>query len=122
MALSLFEQARAIVWAQWRTIFNRYPRANKWTAGLTMLLTLVWYAGWAAGALALGAKIAALSDLNTGKIYVSYGLLLGFFYWRRYSYPSLSCRCNGVYDDSHGAFFNGGFCKHCHAGRRYHKG
>ena len=82
MALSLFEQARAIVWAQWRTIFNHYPRANKWTSGLTMLLTLVWYAGWAAGALALGAKITALSDLNTGKIYVSYGLLLGFFYWQ----------------------------------------
>ena len=33
MALSLFDQAQAIVWAQWRTIFNHYPRANKWSSG-----------------------------------------------------------------------------------------
>ena len=82
MALSLFDQARAIVWAQWRTIFNHYPRANKWSSGLTIALTLVWYAGWAAGALALAAKLSTLSDLNTGRVYLAYGLLLGFFYWQ----------------------------------------
>ena len=82
MALSLFDQARAIVWAQWRTVFNHYPRANKWSSGLTILFTLVWYACWTIGALALGANLSRTSDLGSADVFMSYGLLLGFFYWQ----------------------------------------
>ena len=82
MALNLLDQARAIVWAQWRTVFNHYPRANKWSSGLTVLLTLAWYGCWSIGALALAVNLSKTSDLRTAEVYLSYGLLLGFFYWQ----------------------------------------
>ena len=79
---SFLDQARAIVWAQWRTIFNHYPRSNKWTSAFTMLLTLAWYAAWVSGAVGVAAKISTLADLASGRAYLSYGLLLGIFYWQ----------------------------------------
>ena len=82
MALNLFDQAQAIVWAQWRTVFNHYPRANKWTSGLTALFTLIWYFCWGLGAIALATRLAGLSDFTTGRVFLTYGLLLGVFYWQ----------------------------------------
>lgn len=79
---SLFNQARAIVWAQYRTVFNHYPRANKWTSGITVLLTFGWYAGWAFAAMAVAAWMSSVADLRSAEVSLSYGLLLGFFYWQ----------------------------------------
>ena len=82
MALSLFDQARAIVRAQWQAIFNHYPRANKWTSALTLILTLIWYGGWTVAAVAVAARLATLTDPRAGEVTVSYGLLMGFLYWQ----------------------------------------
>ena len=82
MAISLFDQARAIVWAQWRTVFNHYPRANKWSSGLTLLLTVSWYACWTLGGAAVATNLSKTSDLHSADVFMSYGLLLGFFYWQ----------------------------------------
>ena len=82
MAISLFDQARAIVWAQWRTLLNFYPRAKKWTSALSLILTLLWYAGWAVGAWIVAARIAVLNDTATGQALLTYGLVAGFFYWQ----------------------------------------
>jgi ABC-2 type transport system permease protein len=82
MALNLLDQARAIVWAQWRTVVNFYPRSSRLTVGASFLLTVGWYAGWCAGAIAMAAKIATLADLRSAQTNVGYGLLLGFFYWQ----------------------------------------
>ena len=82
MALNILDQARAIVWAQWRTVFNHYPHANKWSSGLTILLTLVWYGCWTVGAVVLAANLSKTSALRTAEVYLSYALLLGFFYWQ----------------------------------------
>ena len=65
MALSFLDQAQAIVWAQWRTLVNYYPRSNRLTAGVSFLLTFGWYAGWAMGAITLASKLATLADLRT---------------------------------------------------------
>jgi len=40
-------QARAIVWAQWRTTRNHFPRSNKAALAVNAVLTTVWYGGFA---------------------------------------------------------------------------
>ena len=82
MALTFLDQARAIVWAQWRTLLNFYPHANKWTSGMSLLLTLAWYGGWAVGAVAFGSALARVADARVGEATVGYALLIGFFYWQ----------------------------------------
>ncbi|HEY3741471.1 MAG TPA: hypothetical protein VGL53_16580 [Bryobacteraceae bacterium] len=82
MALNFLDQARAIVWAQWRTLMNLYPRANRWTSGLSFVLTAAWYLGWTFAAAALAIKVSGMSNIRTLQVTTSYALLMGFFYWQ----------------------------------------
>ena len=50
----MWNQARAIVWAQWRTIRNYIPRSNMAGLIFTGLLVAVWYGGFGFLALLAG--------------------------------------------------------------------
>lgn len=77
----LDQQTRAIVWAQWRSIFNRYPR-QKVGFAFTWLFTLIWYGGFAFLA---GLAAWALPEVKDHKqlLQILDGGLLGvFLYWQ----------------------------------------
>ncbi len=72
-------QARAILWAQWRTLRNFYPRGGvAWTA----VIGIGWYGFWLLAAIST-ARLAS-SPANTGvlKAVLPGGLLLVFLYWQ----------------------------------------
>jgi hypothetical protein len=72
---------RAILWAQFRSIRNRLPRANKAGLAFTLLIGIVWYGMFALGAAAIGLLMSDASQMETiGKILPG-GLLLVFLYW-----------------------------------------
>jgi ABC-2 type transport system permease protein len=77
----LDQQTRAIIWAQWRSIFNRFPRQR---AGLafTWLFTLMWYGGFT---FLGGLAAVALPEVKDHKLLVQIldgGLLAVFVYWQ----------------------------------------
>src|ERR1700674_4912409 len=73
------EQARAILWAQWRTLANFYPRSGPaWTS----VLTLVWYGVWAAAAVAFARVFRDPQSLPVIQTALPGGLLLMFLYWQ----------------------------------------
>lgn len=77
----LNQQTRAIIWAQWRSIFNRYPR-QKVGFAFTWLFTLLWYGGFAFLA---GLAAWALPEVKDHKqlLEILDGGLLGvFLYWQ----------------------------------------
>ncbi|HYL37325.1 MAG TPA: hypothetical protein VEV17_15520 [Bryobacteraceae bacterium] len=78
----LAQQARAIVWAQWRTTRNYFPRSNKGGAIFSGVMALVWY-----GAFAYLAAIAAFllskpEEFDAMHQVLPDALLLCFLYWQ----------------------------------------
>lgn len=73
------EQARAILWAQWRTLANFYPRGG---AAWTSVVTLVWYGLWAAVAVAFARVFSDPQSLPVIRAALPGGLLLMFLYWQ----------------------------------------
>ena len=75
-------QARAIVWAQWRTTRNHFPRSNKAALAVNAFLTLVWYGGFA-----FLAGLAAILFSNPDELSFIHdvlptALLVCFLYWQ----------------------------------------
>jgi ABC-2 type transport system permease protein len=75
------QQTRAIVWAQWRAVLNRFPR-QKVGLAFTWLFTLIWYGGFTL----LGIVAAwALPEVKDHKLLLQIldgGLLGAFIYWQ----------------------------------------
>jgi ABC-2 type transport system permease protein len=72
-------KARAILWAQWRTLRNSYPfGGNGWTG----LIGLLWYGFWVLAAIAGGRLIADPSSLPLLKTALAGAMLLMFLYWQ----------------------------------------
>src|SRR6266849_2006446 len=77
----MWNQARAIIWAQWRTLWDYLPRDNRGGLSVTVLIGVVWY-----GMFAFLAVMAGLLASNPGelpfiaKVFPA-GLLLSFLYW-----------------------------------------
>jgi ABC-2 type transport system permease protein len=72
-------QARAILWAQWRTIRNFYPRAGvAWTA----VLGLMWYGFWVVVAVAAGRLIANPASMSAIHTALPGALLIVLLYWQ----------------------------------------
>jgi ABC-2 type transport system permease protein len=72
-------QARAILWAQWRTLLNFYPHGGvAWTA----VIGAGWYGFWTLAAIST-ARLAA-NPANLGMLHsvLPGGLLLAFLYWQ----------------------------------------
>jgi len=72
-------QARAILWAQWRTLRNFYPRGGiAWTA----LIGAGWYGFWTLAAIATARLVANPANLGVLNAILTGGLLLVFLYWQ----------------------------------------
>jgi ABC-2 type transport system permease protein len=70
--------ARAILWAQWRTFRNFYPRSR---VGLTALVGIVWYGVWAGIAVAVAAVLSSAPMEQITMLLPGF-LLLALLYWQ----------------------------------------
>jgi ABC-2 type transport system permease protein len=71
--------ARAILWAQWRTLRNYYPHSGvAWTA----IVGLIWYGLWAAASLALIRVFSEASNAQIIHNVLPSSLLIAFLYWQ----------------------------------------
>ncbi len=71
--------ARAILWAQWRTFRNFYPRAGM---AWTVAVGTIWYGVWILAAVATTRLLSNPANLGIVKTALSGGLLLLFLYWQ----------------------------------------
>ncbi len=76
----MWDQIRAIAWAQFRTVRNHLPRTSFGTV-LMGLLTLIWYGSFAAFAVALAIWLPVL-PLDVIKISLAPALLGMFLFWQ----------------------------------------
>ena len=87
------KQARAILWAQWRTVRNSYPRAG---IGWTAVIGFVWYGFWLVAAVAAARVVApalmvmaiilfmgTVSGAHLNPVVSAAFALRGDFPWRR---------------------------------------
>lgn len=74
------QQALAIVWAQWRSARNYFPKSDSATV-LTVVIGLLWYGLWAFGAWAVS-LLCRDSDVATLSRFLPGMLLLGTLYWQ----------------------------------------
>ena len=72
--------ARAILWAQWRTIRNFYPRSGG--AAWASLIGVIWYGVWLVAAVAAARLVSDSSNLELIHSALPGGLLLVFLYWQ----------------------------------------
>ncbi|MEO8131509.1 MAG: hypothetical protein ABI822_30715, partial [Bryobacteraceae bacterium] len=73
-------QALAILWAQWKSIRNHFPRARTSDA-LSLVVTVVWYGVWIVAAISEGLVCAESEPALLARIMPS-GLLLLTLYWQ----------------------------------------
>src|SRR5271154_5112037 len=72
-------QARAILWAQWRTLRNFYPRGGgAWTA----VIGFGWYGFWLLAAISTARLASNPANLGLMKSALTGVLLLVFLYWQ----------------------------------------
>ncbi len=104
------DQARAIVWAQFKASFHYFARSRSGVP-LTVIVGLVWYGMWAFGALSVG-MLAATSDRSLLLALFTPGLLLATIYWQvipilmASTGSSLELRKLMVYPIPHGSLFS----------------
>lgn len=73
------KQARAILWAQWRTAANFYPRGGvAWTA----VIGAIWYGFWALASIAAAWTAANPDNLNLLRAVLPGALLIALLYWQ----------------------------------------
>lgn len=77
----LNQQTRAIVWAQWRTIFNRFPR-HKAGLAFTWFFSLLWYGGFAFLGVMAAWGLPFIHDTKALLRILDVGLLVAFLYWQ----------------------------------------
>jgi ABC-2 type transport system permease protein len=75
-------QARAIVWAQWRTTRNHFPRSNKAALAVNAVLTTVWYGGFAFLAGLAAVLLSNPDELGFIHDVLPSALLICFLYWQ----------------------------------------
>jgi ABC-2 type transport system permease protein len=72
-------QARAILWAQWRTVRNFYPRGGiAWGT----VINAGWYGFWLLAAIATARLAANPANAGAMRTLLPGGLLLAFLYWQ----------------------------------------
>lgn len=76
-------QARAILWAQVRTLWNFYGRGrNRGPALFTIAMSLLWYGLVAFGGWSLAVLLAAPARLEEARGAGSQGVFFSFLYWQ----------------------------------------
>jgi ABC-2 type transport system permease protein len=78
----MWNQASAIVWAQWRSTRNHLPRANPGGLLFTGVLTAVWYGAFTYLAVLAGILLAQSSEIETFHRILPAALLICFLYWQ----------------------------------------
>ena len=78
----MWSQARAIVWAQYRSTRNHLPGANKAGIAFTILIGLGWYGGFGVLAALLGMVMTDANDLAGIQKTLPTILLIAFLYWQ----------------------------------------
>ncbi len=73
--------ARAILWAQFRSMRNRLPRSNKLGLAFTILIGILWYGMFTAGAFGAALLMANESEMATIERILPGGLMLVYLYW-----------------------------------------
>lgn len=78
----MWNQSRAIIWAQWHTVRNYVPRSNK--AGLIFsgVLLFTWYAGFAFLALLAAFFLAKPGEIDFARRVLPTVLLICLLYWQ----------------------------------------
>ena len=76
------QQARAILWAQWRSIRNYLPRANKAGAIFTGIVTAIWYGMFASFALLVALAFSKPGEVEFLHDVLPTALLICFLYWQ----------------------------------------
>src|SRR5262249_5529016 len=80
--LVMNEQARAILWAQYRALRNVYPRGGRGGLILSIVINLVWYGIWVVASYAAALLLRETRDSNLLFTILSSGLLLATLYWQ----------------------------------------
>ncbi|HMD51021.1 MAG TPA: hypothetical protein VKG79_18035 [Bryobacteraceae bacterium] len=75
-------RTRAILWAQWRSTRNRFPRANQVGLAFTGLMGVLWYGVFAYLAVVAAFLLSNPSELATLRRAAPGALLLCFLYWQ----------------------------------------
>ena len=75
-------QALAILWAQWRSTFNFTAKATKGGLIFTAIISVLWYGGCVAGAVATGFLMASTKSTPLLEKGLPHALFLSFLYWQ----------------------------------------
>ena len=78
----MWNQTRAIVWAQWRSTRNHLPRANLGGLIFTSVLTVGWYGAFAYVAVLVAILLSRRGELQSFHQILPAALLLCFLYWQ----------------------------------------
>ena len=78
----MWNQASAIVWAQWRSTRNHFPRANLGGMLFTGLLTTIWYGAFAYLAVLAGILLSQPGEVESFHKILPAALLVCFLYWQ----------------------------------------
>jgi ABC-2 type transport system permease protein len=78
----MWNQASAILWAQWRTLRNYYPRSNKASLFFSGILTAGWYAVFVYLAFLAAFLLARPEEIDAFRKILPAALLLCFLYWQ----------------------------------------
>jgi len=78
----MLNQLRAILWAQWRTLINFYPRGNMGSLTFTVLMSAVWYGMVAVGAVGVAVLLSDPARMPMIERIMPIGLMLAFLYWQ----------------------------------------
>jgi ABC-2 type transport system permease protein len=78
----MWSRASAIVWAQWRTLWNHFPRSNKSSLAFTGLLSAAWYALFAYLAVIAAILLSSPEEIESFRKTLPAALLLCFLYWQ----------------------------------------
>lgn len=74
----MWNQAAAILWAQWRSIVN-LPRAGNL---VNAAVTVLWYGAWTLAAIATGIHLSGPENIESVETAMPGALLLVFLYWQ----------------------------------------
>ncbi len=75
-------QALAVLWAQWRTVRNFYPRSSLGGKVFSLLVGLLWYGMWSGAAIGVAMLLSSPPPATSLKLILPAGLLFAFLYWQ----------------------------------------
>jgi len=78
----MWNQASAILWAQWRTLRNYFPRSNKAGYFFSGILSAAWYGIFAYFAFLAAVLLARPEEIDAFRRLLPGALLICFLYWQ----------------------------------------